>query len=217
MELKKTITSIFMVPTLKINRDDFSDNNFLNAYLEDVRRDIQYENAVYLLFKPTNFDKFREFLDKEYERTKDIIDDYDYEEGFVVLVYQLNEKWKKDFDIIKQGRYSETSEDFQKVFTKVIKVVNNGLRRDEISLQYRIFNKSEELRKYWEDKLDVSFTDDMELWRTFIYQDEILDLDKIKQKELTPLYVEFVKASAWDGKLPTTVAGSSGTFLNIKQ
>jgi hypothetical protein len=40
---------------------------------------------------------------------------------------------------------------------------------------------------------------------------------KIKQKELTPLYVEFIKASAWDGKLPTTMAGSSGTFLNIKQ
>ena len=40
---------------------------------------------------------------------------------------------------------------------------------------------------------------------------------KIKQKELTPLYVEFVKASAWNGVLPTTVAGGSGTFLNIKQ
>ena len=40
---------------------------------------------------------------------------------------------------------------------------------------------------------------------------------KIKQKELTPLYVEFIKASAWDGKLPTTMAGGSGTFLNIKQ
>jgi regulator of protease activity HflC (stomatin/prohibitin superfamily) len=40
---------------------------------------------------------------------------------------------------------------------------------------------------------------------------------KIKQKELTPIYVEFIKASAWDGKLPTTMAGSSGTFLNIKQ
>jgi hypothetical protein len=39
---------------------------------------------------------------------------------------------------------------------------------------------------------------------------------KIKQKELTPLYVDFIKASAWDGKLPTTMAGSSGTFLNIK-
>jgi regulator of protease activity HflC (stomatin/prohibitin superfamily) len=40
---------------------------------------------------------------------------------------------------------------------------------------------------------------------------------KIKQKELTPLYVEFVKASAWNGQLPTTMAGGSGTFLNIKQ
>ena len=184
MELKKTITSIFMVPTLKIHRDDFNENNFLNAYLEDIRRDVQYENAVYLLFKPVNLDKFREFLDKEYDRTKEILDDYDYEEGFVVLVYQLDKKWKKDFDIIKQGRYSETSQDFQNVFSKVIKVVNNGLRRDEISLQYRIFNKADELRKYWEDKLDVYFTDDMELWRTFVYEDEVLDLDKIKQQQL---------------------------------
>jgi SPFH domain / Band 7 family len=39
---------------------------------------------------------------------------------------------------------------------------------------------------------------------------------KIKQRELTPLYVEYVKAQAWDGKLPKTMAGSSGTFLNIK-
>tara|TARA_R110000868_G_scaffold75049_4_gene216817 strand:- start:501 stop:1058 length:558 start_codon:yes stop_codon:yes gene_type:complete len=184
MELKKTITSIFMVPTLKIHRDDFIENNFLNAYLEDIRRDVQYENAVYLLFKPVNFDRFREFLTKEYDRTKDILDDYDYEEGYVVLVYQLNKKWNKDFDIVKQGKYSETSQDFQNVFSKVIKVVNNGLRRDEISLQYRIFNKADELRKYWEDKLDVYFTDDMELWRTFVYEDEVLDLDKIKQQQL---------------------------------
>lgn len=39
---------------------------------------------------------------------------------------------------------------------------------------------------------------------------------KIKQRELTPIYVEFIKASAWDGKLPSTIAGGSGTLLNIK-
>jgi regulator of protease activity HflC (stomatin/prohibitin superfamily) len=39
---------------------------------------------------------------------------------------------------------------------------------------------------------------------------------KLKQKEISPLYVEFLKAQKWDGKLPTTVAGGSGTFLNIK-
>lgn len=40
---------------------------------------------------------------------------------------------------------------------------------------------------------------------------------KIKQTQLTPMYIEYLKAQAWDGKLPTTIAGGSGTFLNIKQ
>jgi len=39
---------------------------------------------------------------------------------------------------------------------------------------------------------------------------------KIKQNQLSPLYIEYVKWNAWDGKLPTTVAGGSGTLLNIK-
>lgn len=39
---------------------------------------------------------------------------------------------------------------------------------------------------------------------------------KLKQKEITPLYVEYLKAQSWNGVLPTTVAGGSGTFLNIK-
>lgn len=39
---------------------------------------------------------------------------------------------------------------------------------------------------------------------------------KLKQKEISALYVEFLKAQKWDGKLPSTVAGGSGTFLNIK-
>ncbi len=40
---------------------------------------------------------------------------------------------------------------------------------------------------------------------------------KIKQNQLSPLYIEYLKAQAWDGKLPTTMAGGSGTFLNIKK
>jgi hypothetical protein len=39
---------------------------------------------------------------------------------------------------------------------------------------------------------------------------------KIKQNQLSPLYIEYIKAQAWDGKLPKTMTGSSGTFLNIK-
>ena len=181
MEIKKTITSIFMVPTLKVGKEKLVDNNFINAYSKDGRKDVQYENAVYLLFKPDSLDKFKEFLDGEYERTKNIIDDYDYEDGYVVVVYALNDKFKRDFKIIKQGKYSTTSPEFQALFPKIVKIKKNGLHKDEISLQYRVFNKTEDLRVFWQEKFDVEFDDDMEVWGTFIEEDETLNLDKIKE------------------------------------
>ena len=184
MELKKTITSIFIVPTLKINRDKLKENGYLNGYMSDVRRDVQYQNAVYLLFQPTNLDRFREFLINESERTRQLIDDYDYEDGFVVVVYTLDKKWKKDFALVREGLYSQTSQEFQDDFPKVIKIIKSGLHRDEISLQFRIFRKTEDLRKYWEDRLDMQFTEDMEVWDGFTIENEELDLDKIKQEEL---------------------------------
>lgn len=39
---------------------------------------------------------------------------------------------------------------------------------------------------------------------------------KLKQQELTPLYIEYVKWSSWNGDLPTTMTSGSGTLLNIK-
>ena len=39
---------------------------------------------------------------------------------------------------------------------------------------------------------------------------------KIRQREITPEYVEYLKADKWNGVLPTTMTGTSGTFLNIK-
>ena len=180
-DVKKTITSVFIVPTLQIPRQTLLDNGYVNGYIKDARRDVQYEGCVYLLFHPKNLDKFREFLDNEYERTKSIIDDYDYEDGFVVVVYQLDKKFNKDFGLIKEGLYSRTSKEFQALFPKIVKVKINGLQRDEISLQYRVFNRTEDLIKFWEDKLGVEFDDDQEVWHAFILEDEILNIEKLKE------------------------------------
>jgi hypothetical protein len=136
---------------------------------------------VYLLFKPEDLDKFRDFLDGEYEKTKSIIDDYDYEDGYVVVVYEINPKLKKDIELIKQGKYSQTSPAFQGIFPKVVQIRKNGLRRDEISLQYRVFNKTEDLVQFWEDKLGVDLPEDVEVWHGFFDDFETLDLDKIKE------------------------------------
>ena len=77
MDVKKTITSVFMVPTLGIPKSELTDNGFINGYVKDENREVQYEDCIYLLFKPENLYKFKGFLDREYERTKAVIDDYD--------------------------------------------------------------------------------------------------------------------------------------------
>jgi hypothetical protein len=174
-----------MVPTLKVPKDALRGNGFINAYVKDARKEDHYDESIYLLFKPENLDKFREFLDSEYERTKAVIEDYDYEDGYVVVVYQLDEKYKNDFVLIKQGKYSKTSANFQKLFPKVIKIVRKGLSKDEISLQYRIFNRAEDLVSFWEDKLGIDLVEtigeDFEVWEGFDESKEILEIDKIKE------------------------------------
>jgi hypothetical protein len=181
MEVKKTITSIFIVPTLKINRDRLKGNGFINGYVTDCQRDDQYENCVYVAFKPDDIGKFRDFLQDEYERTISVIEDYDYENGIVVVVYQLDEEFQKDIKLVKQGKYSKTSKTFQELFPRIIKIKKQGLYKDEISLQYRIFNKTQDLREYWEEKLGVELDETMEVWTGWDENNESLNTQKLKE------------------------------------
>lgn len=174
MAVKKTITSIFMVPTLKIAKDSLSSNGFINGYAADIDKESQYPDCIYLLFKPENIEKFREFLEGEYERTTDIIEDYDYPEGHIVVVYKLDPTFKKDYSIIKKGRYSKVSNEFKKLFPETVSLTKNGWKKEEASIQHRIFNKSEDLTKYWEDKLGISFDENQELWEGYDENKELL-------------------------------------------
>lgn len=183
MDVKKTISSIFILPLLGIPREGLLNNNCINGYIIDIEKDVQYPDSLYVLFKPENIDRFREFVDKEYERTQMLIDDYDYEDGFVVLVYRIEGKYDKDIELVKQGKYSKTSTAFQNKFPKVLKITNAaGKHKDELSLQYRVFKKTPDLREYWENKTNESFSDDMEVWPGWNENEEILDLDKIKKQ-----------------------------------
>ncbi len=182
MAVKKTITSIFMVPTLKIAKEHLSENGFINGYSGDIDKDTQYPNSIYLLFKPTNIEKFREFLESEYERTKDIIEDYDYPDGYVVVVYKLNPDFKRDYNLVRSGRYSAVSEQFKKLFPEKVTIpLKSGLNKEEISLQYRVFNKTKDLVEYWEGKIGVKFHKDQEVWEGYDREKEILYINNLNK------------------------------------
>ena len=181
MELKKTISTIFIVPTLKISTDSLNENGFINAYEFDEGQDVPYPNAVYLLFKPRNLHEFRNFLNEEYERTTNIIDDYDYGKGFVVVVYKLDKRYLKDFNLVKQGKYSKTSKAFQGLFSKTKKIMKDGNLKEEVSLQFRIFNKTKDLVNFWEDKLGITLSEDQEVWQVYDKEREVLTPIKLKE------------------------------------
>lgn len=178
--MKKTISTIFFAPTV-INVEAAKNNGFLNAYVQDKTHEAIYPNAIYLLFKPSNIDKFRDFLENEYERGSTIIEDYDYPEGYIVLVYQLDMTFRKDIDLVKRGQYSKTSEDFQALFPEKKKKLIEGKWENQMTVQHRIFKKTEDFVEYWEEKLGVKFDNKMEVWRGWEEEEEILDMTKIKE------------------------------------
>lgn len=177
---KFNITSIFMVPTLQIPRNVILKNGFINAYIKDEMNAPKYEDCIFLLFHPDSPSKFRKFLNSEYERTKAILDDYDYKNGFVVVVYKLNSGFALDFELVKQSQYSKTSKDFQNQFSELVEVEINGVKKMEKSLQYQIFNKTSALKKWWEAHNCLSFVEGQEIWHRFVEANEILTETKLK-------------------------------------
>lgn len=175
----KTVTSIFMVPTLGIDKEDLSKNNFINAYSDDINNDASIEDSVFLLFKPKDLVNFKSFLEKEYEKTKKIIEDYDYEDGYVVVVYNLDDKYKEDFDKIREGKYSTTSIQFQNLFNKTVRSEKTG--NEQETIQYLIFTKDIKLLDFWEEAIGQSLHEDEEIWPEFNIVKETLDIKNIKK------------------------------------
>jgi len=173
-----TITNLFLVPTIGVNREALRENNFINAYIEDGSLEIQYPDCIYLLFRVENKAKFRKFLDEERDRTQSLIEDYDYSDGYTVVVYALDMKWYEDFEIIKTGKYSQTSKNFQALFPRVTKIKIDGKHRDELCLQFRIFNKTQDLIDHWENKFNITFGEDDEVWDGWRIDNEILKIEE---------------------------------------
>jgi len=185
MSAKSTISTIFLVPTLKIPKEDLISNGFLNGYFRENNLEHYYEDCVYLLFKPDNVSKFREFLEREYERTKNIIEDYDHD-CYTVVVYKLDSKYKEDFNLVYNGKYSQTSNEFQKLFPAAVKIIRDGLHKDEMSLQLRIFKKTPDLQEFWIDKLAMTnpinkWKEEYEVWETWDETTETLNFNKLKE------------------------------------
>ena len=169
-----------MVPTLGFAKDSLKQNGFINGYAINNLNDLKYENSIYLLFYPENLDLFKKFLDNEYERTEQIIEDFNCDNNHIVVIYSLDSEYKKDFNLVYKGKYSKTSDEFKNLFPQTVEINHLNFVKKEKSLQYRVFNRTQDLIDYWEDKLNVTFEENQEVWQIFNKEKETLNIKKLK-------------------------------------
>lgn len=162
--LKWTASNLFLVPLLQIGRPKLINMGFINSYLIHGESDAVYENAIHLLFKPVSKENFNNFLQEERERGAPIVNEEDYPEGLVLVTYLLPKEYESDYALIWEGKYSKTSDAYQKSIPAYIKYIKKGVPVKEVTIQYMILTRHESLRKHWEKELDVAIEEGNELW-----------------------------------------------------
>lgn len=174
---KYNCSALFILkPVVGINYGTLKENyGFINSYLRDKAREDLTGNLLFVLFRPQDFEYFEMFISEQSLDNDNYLEDYDYSNGYVVMVYRIPEKFKEDFEKFKEGKYSKLSSLIKNCYEKEIKT----FLIPEESFQWSVFNKSSKLRKTLEEFLDCQFTKDMELWQLpDIENKEVLDIEK---------------------------------------
>ena len=200
-ELKFTKTATFLFPLLDIPKKLFDcnikdvfgrtkiTNRFINAFSRNKCIDKYNEvdkDYVFILVKTyqdVDFDRFYTTL----QAFPNYVDDYD-SKGCCIFVFEVSEKRQKDFDLIKNGKYSEVSADAKKAI-----LMNNFFSGKPFTLPL-VLNKAEALKNSWEDRLgtpgSLAELKDQEVWPIIESENEELNDSVMSQittkKELSP-------------------------------
>lgn len=171
---------VFGIPEAELNQFNFS-----NAYIADNDRAYPDEGLIriYALFKPGEGTGllFNEFVAKLDEQGI-LLDEYDYPGSHVVLVLQFPEKFREDYDLFMQGKYTKLSPDFKKIFPEKR---SEGLKED-YTLHFHIFNKTPGMRAYLEQELEVEIDKNdknFEYWVIPSISHETLNIEKFLKHE----------------------------------
>jgi hypothetical protein len=157
-------------------------NRFLNTYLYDKEIDNYRENYLFLLvrnYRDVNFDLFYSSI----IAYPNYIEDYEVGEC-IVFIFSIPEKFKKDYNLILEGKYSLISEEAKK------RIVLESFYNFEPILIPLILNKDSSLKNYWENKLSY-FSKDINSPADLANQEVFPIIDRKKEilsKEIYNLY-----------------------------
>lgn len=181
-------TSMFLVPALGLDVGHLRTNyGFINGYLGDRHYEHKIGNCLHLLFLPEDLSDFQAFLAQQYRKSQ-ILDEYDYTGGYVVIVYQFPEIYLRELKLFLKGKFSRFSKQYVSVLPSVTYSPNSeGRNVPTVSLQYMVCNKSPAMKNFWEDRFKMELDPQNEYWFRPKMTRETLDIEKIKRLFLDQL------------------------------
>lgn len=173
----RTVTTTFLLTPLGINFEEYKFKGFIDAYVGDFNKEDYGDYFIFMLFKLEDLDI------KELIKNPNYVEDYDYN-GFVVVVFLYPEKFRMDYDLIKEGKYSKVSSEFKKSFPKEIYFYDSETKRKFLgnSYIYKVINRFAYIADDLAEMLWVEVTPEMEYWKGFELERETLDINKIYEK-----------------------------------
>ena len=210
-----TDTSRFILPAFKLSKIEWFKLGFENCYLKDKDRDPVNDKDIhiYFLFKPckelqvvpglggfmakekeSQYDRLQKKIQQLEEKqesleTRVILDDYDYPDGYVVLVLKLQEKFRKVYELFLKGKYSKFPDFYKQYFpannkTTYVDKNNNLVTKDGPNLPYAIIYHDEQAKQFAEKKWDIQIEDSQEFWRLpDLEKREVLDIAYITEQD----------------------------------
>lgn len=186
MSIKHTDTSMFLLRGLGlVPREIAVDNSqltmvygYLNSYVKDVDHETVLDRPIYLLFKPKDITIFGDFVEEQYI-DGNLKEDYDYPNGYSVLLYEFPKKFLNDYFKILRGEYSHVSEEYKSLFPKKNNFGQKIMAR-------AVLDKDEDLRNTRIEEFGYKpgeWDDKWELWKMFEVDAETLNINEILIKD----------------------------------
>jgi hypothetical protein len=169
---KMTKTSHFMLNALFPKTSTLTSTEyFINAFLHDEGfGSHMLPRPVFILFKVKPKDNKWTIIASKLRNKEEFLIEYfcgtQNGSNLIMMVFQVPDKWAKEYINFKAGKYSKFSEEYKKLFNRY---THDEKAQPIESIIWRVVHKAPELRKQLQDWIgrspnDYVFTEEDELW-----------------------------------------------------
>ena len=174
--LSKNVTTVFLLWTVDMSYAELEYCGMIDAFVGDKNKPNYFGYYIYVLVDKRKSVRFNE---KKFQ-SDSLVDSYNYGQNFIVYRYKVPRQFEDDFDVITSNKYSTVSDDFKTKFPKQQQAIDFNTHRHytQNDKAFKIISRFSYFKEDFEKYLDEEIPENIEWWKIFSIEREILDILK---------------------------------------